>query len=130
LFKNRISAIQRRRKKETKRETSKEGSIRTFFHGRHFPDLPCGEITIEGSSILKHCTTTTTKKSPRIKMSLKKKKRREHCSKIELVLERRREIEVAKKKTRSWRGGERVYVLDRMFVTFPTSQVEISPLKA
>jgi hypothetical protein len=48
-------------------------SVRTVKQGRHFPDLPGGEITIEGNSITKHCTTTT-KKSPRIhvKMSLKK----------------------------------------------------------
>jgi hypothetical protein len=40
----------------------------------------------EGLGRLKHCTTATTKKSPRINMGWKKKKRREHCSKIELVL--------------------------------------------
>jgi hypothetical protein len=55
------------------------------LHERHFPDLPCGEITIEGTSILKHCTTATTKKSPMIKMGVDKKKRRENYSKRELV---------------------------------------------
>jgi hypothetical protein len=48
----------------------REKSVRTSFHGRHLPDLPSGEITIEGTSIVKHCTTAT-KKSPRIKMGLK-----------------------------------------------------------
>ena len=42
-------------------------SERTLIHGRHFPDLPGGEITIEGSSMVKHCTAAT-KKSPKIKM--------------------------------------------------------------
>ena len=39
-------------------------------------------------------------------------------------------IEIAKKKTRSWRGGGgRVYVLDLMVVTFPTCQAEMLALK-
>jgi hypothetical protein len=46
----------------------REKSVRTCSHGYHLPDLPFGEITIEVNSIIKHCTTTTTKKSPRIKM--------------------------------------------------------------
>jgi len=64
-------------------ERGRGESVRTVKHGRHFTDLPGREITIEGTSTVKHCTTAT-KKSPRIKMG--KKKRREHCSKIELVL--------------------------------------------
>jgi hypothetical protein len=43
----------------------------------------------EGISKEKHCTTAT-KKSPRIKMGVKKK-RREHCSKTELVLPQKEE---------------------------------------
>jgi hypothetical protein len=43
-------------------------SVHTCLHGRHFPNLPGGEITIEGTSSVKHCTTAATKKSPRIKM--------------------------------------------------------------
>ena len=31
--------------------------VRTVCHGCHFSDLPCGEITIEGTSLVKHCTT-------------------------------------------------------------------------
>jgi len=31
-------------------------------HARHFPDLPGGEITIEGSSTAKHCTTQQQRK--------------------------------------------------------------------
>jgi acyl dehydratase len=42
-------------------------NVRTLFHGRHVPNLPGREITIEGTSIKKHCTTAT-KKSPRIKI--------------------------------------------------------------
>ena len=123
------------KKKQPKKDPilEREGkSVRTCMHGRHFPDLPFGEIAIEGTSFTKHCITATAKKSPRIKIGLKKKGR-EHCSTIELVLphatERRRGKEAAKKKTRSWRG-EKVYVLEVMVVTFPTCQVEISPLKA
>jgi hypothetical protein len=49
-------------------------SVRTVCHGRHFSDLPCGEITIEGNSTLKHCTcTTATNKKPKDKNGLKKK---------------------------------------------------------
>ena len=69
----------RRNKKGERKQPKKDPilerggeSVRTSFHGRHFPDLPGGEITIEGISIVKHCTTATTKKSPTIKMGLKK----------------------------------------------------------
>ena len=58
------------KKKQPKKDhiLEREGkSVRTCIHVRHFPDLPGGEITIEGSRLLKHCTTAT-KKSPRIKM--------------------------------------------------------------
>ena len=34
------------------------------------------------------------------------------------------------KKTRSWRGEAKIYVLFAMFITLPTCQVERSPLKA
>jgi hypothetical protein len=56
-----------------------------------------------------------------------KKIRREHCSKIELV--QKKEKRTCQKKDPE-RGGERVYVLAFMFVTFPTCQVERLPLKA
>ena len=72
---------ERRREKETAKNKDsilgrrgKSVHVRTFIRVRHFPDLPCGEITIEGISFVKHCTTATTKKSPRIKMGLKKKR--------------------------------------------------------
>ena len=35
----------------------------------------------------------------------------------------------SQKKTRSWRGGGRVYVLKYMVVTFPTCQAEMLALK-
>ena len=85
---------------------------------------------------MKHCTTTTTKKSPRIKMGLERKKRREHCSKIELVLAQKRNTEGKKKQPKETqilerRGKKkRMYVLDRMVVTFPTCQAEMLALKA
>jgi hypothetical protein len=65
-------------------------SVRTCIHGGHLPDLPGGEITIEGTSFTKHCTTAT-KKSPRIKMGWQRKKRRLDCLKIELVLPQKEE---------------------------------------
>ena len=63
---------------------------------------------------------------------MEKKKRRDHCSKIELVLPQKEKKgkRDSLKKTQSWRGGERVYVLYAMVVTSPTCQVERSPLKA
>ena len=54
-------------------------SVRTVNHGRHFTNLPGGEITIEGTrctaEMEKHCTTPATKRSSMIKMGLKKKER-------------------------------------------------------
>ena len=64
LFKNRISAATERRREiedAKKRPDLGEGggkSVRTVLHGRHFPNLPFGEITIEGTSKFKHCTNT------------------------------------------------------------------------
>ena len=55
--------------------TKTEESVRTPIHDRHFPDLPCGEVAFEGIRTTKHCTTTT-KKSPRIKMGWKKQEER------------------------------------------------------
>ena len=82
LFKNIISAHSRHKRR--KKEASKHA--RTSIHVCHFPDLPCGEITIEITSIVKHCTTAaTTKKSPRIKMG-GEKKGESIISKKELVL--------------------------------------------
>ena len=47
--------------------------VRTVSHCRHFPDLPGREITIEGNSIVKHCTTQQQKeKSKMIQMGWKK----------------------------------------------------------
>ena len=88
---------ERRREKETAKNKDsilgrrgKSVHVRTCIHVRHFPDLPGGEITIEFTSTLKHCTTATKKNSPRMKMGWKKK-RGEHCSKIELVLPQKEE---------------------------------------
>ena len=81
LFKNRISVgTERRREKEKQPKKrpnlERRGEIvRTGCHVRHFADLPSGEITIEVTSIVKHCTTATTK-SPMIKMGWKKKEER------------------------------------------------------
>ena len=58
-----------------KTRSRRGGRVRTVIHARYFPDLPGREITIEGSSRGKHCTTAT-KKSPRMKMGLEKKKRK------------------------------------------------------
>ena len=37
-----------------------EKCVRTVSHVYHFPDLPCGEITIEGFGLSKHCTIQDT----------------------------------------------------------------------
>jgi hypothetical protein len=44
------------------KEEGKKRRVRTSQHGRHFPDLPGGEITIEGNSILKHCIARQQRK--------------------------------------------------------------------
>ena len=49
---------------------------------------------------------------------------------ISAATERRRGKEIAKKRPDLGEGGKRVYVLASMLVTFPTCQVERSPLKA
>jgi hypothetical protein len=48
--------------------------VRTCFHGRHFLDLPFGDITIEGISIVKHCTTAATREKSKDKKGLEKKR--------------------------------------------------------
>ena len=74
IVQNRISAAQKEEKgnrssqKKTRSWRGLGKSIRTLLHVRHFPDLPSGEITIEGTRIEKHCNNTATKKSSRIKM--------------------------------------------------------------
>jgi hypothetical protein len=67
LFKNRMSAATERRREieAAKKDPILERggkSVRTVLHDRHFPDLPGGEITIKGTSILKHCTTQQQRK--------------------------------------------------------------------
>jgi hypothetical protein len=62
-FKHIISRHKRKeegKKKQPKRDPileRGEKSVRTLTHVRHFPDLPGGEITIEVTSKVKHCTT-------------------------------------------------------------------------
>ena len=59
------------------RSSKGENIVRTVTHVHHFPDLPFGEITIEGTSTHKHCVhhTAATKKNPRLKMGLEKEVR-------------------------------------------------------
>ena len=111
--------------------------IRTSIHGRHIPDLPCGEITIEVTSLFKHCTTAATKKCPRINMG-KKKRGREDCSNIygrisiqvHVKKGRRQRRKSEKKDPILLEKEKRVYVLEYMVVTFPTCHAERLPLKA
>ena len=79
LFKNRISAGTEKEegeKKQPKKDPILERewgrNIRTLLHPRHFPDLPGGEITIEGTSTTKHCTTN--KEKSKEKNGLEKKR--------------------------------------------------------
>ena len=71
---------------------------------------------------------TATKKSPRSKIGLKKKEERPlFKNRISAAKERRKQ---PKKRPDLGEGEGRVYVLDRMCITFPNCQVERSPLKA
>jgi hypothetical protein len=54
-----------------------------LIHVPHFPNLPCGEITIEGTSFPKHCTTQHQRKVQN-KNGLEKKEKRA-LFKIELA---------------------------------------------
>jgi hypothetical protein len=38
-------------------EREKNVMVRTSIHVCHSTDIPCGEITVESTSIIKHCTT-------------------------------------------------------------------------
>ena len=61
------------------------------------------------------------------------KKKRERAlfnNRISAATKKRREIEAAKNRPDLGEGGERVYVLAAMSVTFPTCHVERSPLKS
>ena len=60
----------------------------------------------------------------------KKEERALFKNRISAATERKREIQAAKKSSDFGEEGKRVYVLDCMFVTFPTFQAERSPLKA
>jgi len=73
--------------------------VRTFLHGCHFPDFPCGEITIECISTVKHCTTAT-KKSPMIKMGGKGE------IKNEISAQKRKKKKRKKTPILLWREGE------------------------
>ena len=44
----------------------KELSVRTSKHVRHSTNIPGGDINVEGISVVKHCTTPSTKKSNEI----------------------------------------------------------------
>ena len=108
-------------------------SVRTQFHGRHFPDLPGGEITIEGS-IVKHCTRSSNKEKSKIKkMGWEKKEERAlFKNRISAATENKEEKgnRSSQKKDLILERGGRMYVLYAMVVTFPTCHVERLPLKA
>ena len=61
-----------------------------------------------------------------------RRKKKEHCSKIELAKGKRKKEAATKKDPilESGRGRVYMYVLYPMSVTFPTCQAERSPLKA
>jgi hypothetical protein len=65
------------------------------------------------------------------KNGLKKKRRREHCSKIKLVLPQKKKKGKRNSQKRFDLGErkKRVYVLPFMVVTFPTSHAEMFALK-
>ena len=101
----RISAKKKgRRENETdkKRPDLEERGGRcvlTVSHVYHFPDLPGGEITIEGTSTVKHCTThSNNKEKPKDKNGLKKKEGRALLKRISAKKKGRRENETDKKR--------------------------------
>ena len=140
LFKNIISALHRhkRRKKETakkkydlERGVRKKESARTCIHARHCPDVPGGEITIEGISVEKHCTTPGIKKSNEIHVWVVKRGERNILVKIKIKKKDPESRQNTRCRERASIGKSgHVNVLASIFVTFPTCHVERSPLKA
>ena len=59
--------------KEEGKKRQPRKSVRTVSHLRHLPDLPCGEITIKGTSSMKHCTTHSNNKKSNDKNGFEKK---------------------------------------------------------
>jgi hypothetical protein len=71
------------------------------MHVRHFPDLPSGEITIEGTSTTKHCTTRKHNE-----LEKKEEKRALFKNRISAATEKEEGIrETTENKTRSFGEG-------------------------
>ena len=53
------------------RKNKQKRGVRTPFHGRHSIDIPSGEITVEFSGGMEHCTSHRNKKKSKIKTNIK-----------------------------------------------------------
>jgi len=62
----------------------KELSVRTSKHVRHSTNIPGGDITVKGISVVKHCTTPSTKKSIEIHVWVVKRGERNILVKIKI----------------------------------------------
>ena len=109
-------------KEEEKKDLGEGKCVRTVCHVCHTPNLPCGEITIEGLSTTKHCTQQQQQKQ--------KFKDKNGLNKIE---ERSLFKNIISANTKGRRGNEppkkNVYVLPSIFVTAPTCHAEMFSLK-
>jgi hypothetical protein len=95
-----------------------------------FPTCQVERSPLKASASRNTAPQQQQRKSPRVKMGWKKKEERAlFKNKISAATERRRGNRSSQKETRSWRGRG-MYVLAYMVVTFPTCQVERSPLKS
>ena len=114
-----------------KRESISRVSLHTSKHGRHSTNIPGGEITVEGISVEKHCTTPGIKKSNEIHVWVVKRGERNILVKIKIKKKDPESRQNTRCRERASIGKSgHVNVLASIFVTFPTCHVERSPLKA
>ena len=136
MYTNRISAATERRKgkqKQPKKDPILErerGKVYVLcFMVVTFPTCQVERSPLK--ALAPQNTAPSNQEKSKDTNGLEKKKRREHCSKIELVLPQKEEgKKKQQRKDPIYRRGERVYVLPNMVVTFPTCHLERSPLKS
>jgi hypothetical protein len=96
-----------------------------------FPTCQEERSSLKATAPLNTAPHNNKEKPKGIKMGLKKKEERAlFKNRISACHRKKKGNRSSQKKTRSWRGGKRVYVLACMFVTFPTCHLERSRLKA
>ena len=138
MFKNIINASTKNKegkKKQPKKDLILRGGERVYVLFHMVITFPTSHV--ERSPLKAPASENTApyqqKEKSKDENGLEKKKeeRALYKNRINSADRDRREIEAAKKKDPILkRGEERVYVLDSMFITFPTCQAERLPLKA